>query len=176
MKRITIFSLKPSWMCHSLQLKRAHRLKGTKNMKNTSGGRERQRNMRALSHVSRVARDLSPTVRLSMLTRLNSTAFPQKHKGASIYDVRTEGGEGVPSKADIVSNLSKGGCMNLRTRGEGIKKSEIFADVLNGSPPGHSEVARVKGSMHEVGISKGQSLSTWQTIILWPKVASVGVH
>ena len=27
--------------------------------------------------------------------------------------------EGVPSKADIVSDLSKGGCVNLRTRGEG---------------------------------------------------------
>ena len=32
-------------------------------------------------------------------------------------------GEGVPSKADIISNLSKGGCVNLRTRGEGVKKS-----------------------------------------------------
>ena len=44
------------------------------------------------------------------------------------------GGGGVPSKADIVSNLSKGGCVNFRTRGEGVKKSEIFADVLYGSP------------------------------------------
>ena len=43
-------------------------------------------------------------------------------------------GEGVPSKADIVSNLSKGGCMNLRTRGEGVKKSEIFVDIINGIP------------------------------------------
>ena len=42
-----------------------------------------------------------------------------KDKRASIYDVRTEGGRGVPSKADIVSNLSKGGCMNLRTKGGG---------------------------------------------------------
>ena len=41
---------------------------------------------------------------------------------------------GVPSKADIVSNLSKGGCVNLRTRGEGVKKSENFADVIYGSP------------------------------------------
>ena len=54
-------------------------------------------------------------------------------KGASIYDVRTEGGRGVPSKADIVSNPSKGGFMNLRTRGEGVKKPKIFAAVLNGS-------------------------------------------
>ena len=41
-------------------------------------------------------------------------------------------GARVPSKADIVSNLSKGGCVNLQTRGEGVKKSEIFADVING--------------------------------------------
>ena len=44
-------------------------------------------------------------------------------------------GEGVLSKADIVSNLSKGGCMNLQTRGEGVKKSEIFVDVLMEAPP-----------------------------------------
>ena len=31
-------------------------------------------------------------------------------------------GEGVPSKADIVSNLSKGGCVNLRTRRRGGQK------------------------------------------------------
>ena len=55
-------------------------------------------------------------------------------KGASIYDVCTEG-EGVPSKADIVSNLSKGGCVNLRTRGGGVvQKSENFADVICVSP------------------------------------------
>ena len=41
---------------------------------------------------------------------------------------------GVPSKADIVSNLSEGGCVNLRTRGEeGVKKFENFADVIYGS-------------------------------------------
>ena len=44
------------------------------------------------------------------------------------------GGGGVPSKADIVSNLSKGGCMNLPTGGEGVKKSETFSDVIYGSP------------------------------------------
>ena len=33
-------------------------------------------------------------------------------------------GEGVPSKADIVSNLSKEGCMNLRTWGKGVNKSQ----------------------------------------------------
>ena len=52
----------------------------------------------------------------------------------TVSDVRTEGGRGVPSKADIVSNLSKGGCVNLRTRGEGVKKSDIFADFIYGSP------------------------------------------
>ena len=32
-------------------------------------------------------------------------------------------GEGVPLKADIVSNLSRGGCVNLRTGGgQKIKK------------------------------------------------------
>ena len=61
-----------------------------------------------------------------------------------------EGGRGLPfrtsalsweggtfkSRPDIVSNLSKRGCVNLQTRGDGVKKSEIFADVLNGSPLG----------------------------------------
>ena len=41
-------------------------------------------------------------------------------------------GGGVPSKADIVSNFSQGGCMNLRTGG--VKKSENFADVMYGCP------------------------------------------
>ena len=53
-------------------------------------------------------------------------------KGASIYDVRTRGG--VPSKADIVSDLSKGGCVNLQTRRGGVKKPENFEDVINGRP------------------------------------------
>ena len=35
---------------------------------------------------------------------------------------------GVPSKADIVIKLSKEGCVNLQTRGEG--QSENFADVI----------------------------------------------
>ena len=43
-------------------------------------------------------------------------------------------GEGVPSKADIVSNVSKGGSVNLRTRGELVKKIRKFADVIYGSP------------------------------------------
>ena len=43
-------------------------------------------------------------------------------------------GEGVPSKADIVSNLSKRGYVNLRTMGGGVRKTEIVADVIYGSP------------------------------------------
>ena len=35
-------------------------------------------------------------------------------------------GERVPSKADIVSNLSKGGCVNLRRRGEGSKNQKFL--------------------------------------------------
>ena len=43
---------------------------------------------------------------------------------------------GVPSKADVVSNLIKVGCANLRTKGEGegVKKSENLSDVIYGSP------------------------------------------
>ena len=56
-------------------------------------------------------------------------------------------GEGGPSKADIVSNLSKGGCVNLGTRGGGgVKKSEIFADVINGSPLGWAARAAAAAS------------------------------
>ena len=32
------------------------------------------------------------------------------------------------------SRLSEGGCVNLQTRGEEIKKSELYADIINGSP------------------------------------------
>ena len=56
-----------------------------------------------------------------------------EERGLPLYDVRTEGGRGVPSKADILSNISKGGGVNLRTR-EGVKKSGNFADVMYGSP------------------------------------------
>ena len=68
--------------------------------------------------------------------------------GASIYDVRAKGGRGVSGKADEGRELSKGGCVNLRTRGgEGVKKSENFADVINGSSltllaAGRSSVAK----------------------------------
>ena len=39
---------------------------------------------------------------------------------------------GDAQKADIVLEISKGGCVNLRTGG--VQKSENFADVLNGWP------------------------------------------
>ena len=50
------------------------------------------------------------------------------------------GGGGVSGKADEVRELSKGGCVNLYYKsvpnadkgGEGVKKSENFADVING--------------------------------------------
>ena len=38
------------------------------------------------------------------------------------------GGGGVDPKADRVIQLSKGGCVNLRTRG--VQKSQNFADVI----------------------------------------------
>ena len=40
------------------------------------------------------------------------------------------GGEGGTSKADAVRKLSKGGCVKKQTRGEGVKKSENFADII----------------------------------------------
>ena len=46
--------------------------------------------------------------------------------------LRGEGG--VSPKADIVLELSKGGCVNLRTRGRGVQNPKNFADVINGSP------------------------------------------
>ena len=41
----------------------------------------------------------------------------------------------MPKSGHIVLEISKGGCVILRTRGgEGVQKPEISADVLNGSP------------------------------------------
>ena len=43
-------------------------------------------------------------------------------------------GEGVPSKADIESYLSKGGCVNLRTRGGGknfLRTSYVYNPLPN---------------------------------------------
>ena len=57
----------------------------------------------------------------------SSNAF---HKGASIYDVRTEGGGGPKigqfCGQTVLRKCGQGG-------GEGVKNPENFADVLNGS-------------------------------------------
>ena len=50
--------------------------------------------------------------------------------GACTYDVCTGRGEGGTPKADAVRELSKGGCMKIQTRGEGVKNPENLADVL----------------------------------------------
>ena len=48
------------------------------------------------------------------------------------------GEEGVPSKADIVSILSKGGCVNLQTRGErGSKDPKFWRTSLLEAPLHH---------------------------------------
>ena len=39
-------------------------------------------------------------------------------------------GEGGTPKADTVRKLSKGVCVKMQTRGEGVKKSKNFADVI----------------------------------------------
>ena len=77
----------------------------------------------------------------------------KQHEGASIYGVRTEGGRGVPSKADIVNNLSKRGCVNLRTRGD--LKIRKFCGGHNGSPQMENHIkndillSRIRISYHE---------------------------
>ena len=45
------------------------------------------------------------------------------------------GGGGPPPKAVIVRKLSKGGCMNLQTRGEGVQKSPNFCRLLLSMAP-----------------------------------------
>ena len=65
---------------------------------------------------------------LGPIERANNSAAS---KGASIYDVRTRGGSGH-GKAD----KGTGGCVNVTvTRGEGVKKSDNFAEVIYGRPP-----------------------------------------
>ena len=57
--------------------------------------------------------------------------------GASIKYVRTEGEGGVGPNADVVLKLSKRGCVNLRTRGEGgSKKSKNLRTYLMEAPLG----------------------------------------
>ena len=45
-----------------------------------------------------------------------------------------EGGGGGSRKADKGWKAIKGGCLKMRTRGEGVITSRNFADVINGSP------------------------------------------
>ena len=47
------------------------------------------------------------------------------HKGRP----QRKGEWGTP-KSDIVLEVSRGGSVNLQTRGEGVQKPKIFADVL----------------------------------------------
>ena len=45
-------------------------------------------------------------------------------------------GEGAHGKADAIRELRPFYCINqvqMRKRGEGVKKSEIFVDIINGS-------------------------------------------
>ena len=46
------------------------------------------------------------------------------------YMTSALGGGGGPPKAEVVRKLSRGGCVNLRTRGEGVQKSQNFVDVI----------------------------------------------
>ena len=59
-------------------------------------------------------------------------------KGASIYDVRTKGGRGVSPKEDVVREFAFSTVdesqMRTRGEGEGVKKSQNFADVIYGWP------------------------------------------
>ena len=67
-----------------------------------------------------------------MLTREEVKNYTRGHP----LSTSTQRGRGAYPKADIVLELSKGGCVKLRTRGEGggVKKPEKFVDVLNGRP------------------------------------------
>ena len=44
-------------------------------------------------------------------------------------------GVGGPGKVNEVREFSRGGCVNMRTRGEGVKKNrKNFADIIDGRP------------------------------------------
>ena len=69
--------------------------------------------------------------------------------------------EGGPRKADKVREGSKGGCVKMRKRGERVKKSENFANIINGRPL----ILRHKGWWSSRGIHPWH-LSTSLTCIL----------
>ena len=48
--------------------------------------------------------------------------------------LRGKEGRGVCPNTDIVLELSKGGSVNLQTRGEGVQKPKNTADILYGNP------------------------------------------
>ena len=66
--------------------------------------------------------------------RFRSAAAPPKGLPFRTSALR---GEGVPSKADIVCNLSKGRCVNLRTRGGGGQKIRNLCGCPLWKPPIH---------------------------------------
>ena len=51
-------------------------------------------------------------------------------KGVSIKYVRAEGGRGVCPKVDIELEITKGGCVILRTRGRGSKNPKFLRMYL----------------------------------------------
>ena len=58
-----------------------------------------------------------------------------KFRGLPLSTSTLRGGGGVCPKADIVLELSKGGCVNLWTRGEGgPKKPKILRTYLMEAP------------------------------------------
>ena len=58
-----------------------------------------------------------------------------KLRGLPLSTSAPRGEGGVCPKADIVLEITKGGCVILWTRGgRGVQKPEISADVLNGNP------------------------------------------
>ena len=75
-------------------------------------------------------------------------------------------GEGVPSKADIVSNLSKGGWVNLRTRGEGVKKSELLRTSLMEAPYSKSK-SRANAHRKEGGGSGSRAIEVTVRLLSW---------
>ena len=73
------------------------------------------------------------------------SAFADFRKYTRGLPFMTSALRGVPSKADIVNNLSEGGCVNLQTRrGRGSKKPKILQTSLMGAPPksGRGEIER----------------------------------
>ena len=59
---------------------------------------------------------------MSTVRQLYSPGNKGRGKGASIFDVRTLGGEGVPGEADEVRELNKGGCVKNADKEGGVKK------------------------------------------------------